>query len=179
MARFNLDDYEPVEDRIRAFWADHPNGRILTELVDHGDDWWIFRAEAWTDREDRLPAATGIAHEVLMAKGVNSTNAVENGETSAIGRALANLNYSTKGKRPSREEMEKVQRGPQTREPLASQETRDQIQGQILSMTDGQRGRLYDDWQAAGLEPLHRLTEVHVSDVLALVSGVLVLPEEG
>jgi hypothetical protein len=33
---------------------------------------------------------------------------LENGETSAIGRALANAGYAAKGKRPSREEMSKV-----------------------------------------------------------------------
>jgi len=38
----------------------------------------------------------------------NSTSALENCETSAIGRALANAGYATKGKRASREEMGKV-----------------------------------------------------------------------
>jgi hypothetical protein len=177
MARFNLDDYEPVEDRLRAFWADHPNGRILTELVDHGDDWWIFRAEAWTDRDDRLPAATGIAHEVATAKGVNSTNAVENGETSAIGRALANLNYAAKGKRPSREEMAKAKRGPAM--PVSDQATRDQIQERIVGLSQHQRDRLQEDWQASGIEPLQRLTEAHVEDVIALVSTAETIDESG
>lgn len=169
MARFNLDDYEPVEDRLRLFWADHPTGRVLTELVDHGDDWWIVRAEVWRGTEDTLPAATGIAHEVVTVKGVNATSAVENCETSAIGRALANLNYAAKGKRPSREEMAKANR-PAV--PLAGPETKDQIQGRILGMTQGQRERLQDDWKASGLEPLQRLTEAHVEDVLTLVSAV-------
>jgi hypothetical protein len=39
---------------------------------------------------------------------VNKTSALENGETSAIGRALANAGYAPKGKRPSREEMSKA-----------------------------------------------------------------------
>ena len=33
MPRFNLNDYETVEDRIKRFYAEHPDGRILTELV--------------------------------------------------------------------------------------------------------------------------------------------------
>ena len=55
--------------------------------------------KAWT---------TGLAYELVSDRGVNSTSALENGETSAIGRALANANYAAKGKRASREEMSKV-----------------------------------------------------------------------
>ena len=30
---FNLEDYETVEERLAKFWADNPDGRIETELV--------------------------------------------------------------------------------------------------------------------------------------------------
>jgi hypothetical protein len=50
--------------------------------------------------------ATGLASESISDRGVNSTSALENCETSAIGRALANAGYAAKGKRASREEME-------------------------------------------------------------------------
>jgi len=56
--------------------------------------------------------ATGYAEEVRGAGNVNRTSHVENCETSAVGRALANAGYagSDVNKRPSREEMSKVQR---------------------------------------------------------------------
>lgn len=106
-----LENYEPVEDRIRRFWADHEQGRILTDLIHRDERQYIFRAEVFTDREDVRPAAVGYAEEVIGSSPVNKTNALENAETSAIGRALANLNYAPKAARPSREEMAKAQRG--------------------------------------------------------------------
>jgi hypothetical protein len=49
-----------------------------------------------------------LAEETVQGRGVNATSALENCETSAIGRALANAGYAAKGKRASREEMQKV-----------------------------------------------------------------------
>lgn len=109
---FNLDDYEPVEERLARFWSDHPEGRVITELVAHGEGQWIVKAFVYRQDGDWPPMATGYAHEVQTAKGVNSTSALENCETSAIGRALANAGYAPKGQRASREEMAKAQRPP-------------------------------------------------------------------
>src|SRR5438045_3340284 len=114
-----LDDYEPVEKRIAAFWKDHPAGRINTDLVSHENGEWIFKAAVLLPRGDEgavYMASTGYAHEVETQRGVNSTSACENCETSAIGRALANLGYAAK-RRPSREEMAKTQRPPAGRAP--------------------------------------------------------------
>jgi hypothetical protein len=118
MAGFNLANYEPVEDRLARFWADHPDGRVLTELVPAPEGQWIVRSEIWKDGTTDRPDATGYAHEHVTDRGVNSTSALENCETSSVGRALANLGYAPKGARPSREEMQKAQR--READPLAS-----------------------------------------------------------
>jgi hypothetical protein len=110
MAKFDLDNYEMVDVRLAKFWADHPNGRVLTEMVFQDERRFIVKAEIYFDREDMTPVAHGHAEEIVGASPVNRTSALENCETSAIGRALANCNYAPVGKRPSREEMEKVQR---------------------------------------------------------------------
>lgn len=111
---FNLADYQPVEDRLRQFWEECETGRVSTDLVSHSDTQYIVKADVWRDINDPAPAATGYAHEVSSQRGVNSTSALENCETSAIGRALANLGYAPKGKRPSREEMAKARPEPTT-----------------------------------------------------------------
>lgn len=110
MPRFNLEDYEPVEDRLAKFWSDFPDGRVHTDLVAYSSSQFIVRAAIYRDATDAEPWATGFAEEVVSERGVNATSALENCETSALGRALANAGYATKGKRPSREEMAKVQR---------------------------------------------------------------------
>lgn len=104
-----LDDYEPVQDRIAKFWADHPDGRILTELIYRDERQYIVKAEVWKQHGRATEDASGYAEEIIGSTNVNKTNALENAETSAIGRALANMGYATKV-RPSREEMQKVER---------------------------------------------------------------------
>ena len=102
---FDLSEYEPVDHRIHRFYEDHPEGRILTFAEEVTDDRACFRAAVYTDRTDERPAATGYAYERREDGHVNRTSHVENCETSAIGRALANLGMNPKGSRPSREEM--------------------------------------------------------------------------
>jgi hypothetical protein len=109
-----LDDYEPVEDRLRQFWTDHPYGRVITELLHHEDGDYIVLASVYVGNELRNdpPTATGLAHDSTSSLPNNmKSSALEVCETSAIGRALANAGYAPKGKRPSREEMQKTSAG--------------------------------------------------------------------
>lgn len=114
MANFDLSQYQTVAERIDLFWKKYPNGRIHTDIFHLTELGGIFKAEIYTDREDTRPAAVDFAEEVKGSSPVNRTSWVENGTTSAIGRALADLGFSPKadkgGKRASREEMAKVQR---------------------------------------------------------------------
>lgn len=114
MAYFNLDNYEPVADRVAKFWATYPNGRLHTEIVVINEKEVVIKASAFTDREDARPAAIDYAQENVAAKGVNATSWVENCATSALGRCLATLNFATRKDggttRASREEMQKVER---------------------------------------------------------------------
>jgi len=121
---WNLDDYETVDSRIHKFWDSYPMGRIETELLSHERDRFIVVARLYRTDVDQLAFATGHAEEVVSDRGVNSTSALENAETSAIGRALASAGLSAKGK-PSKQEMEKVARhgdSPLVKRPFVGEE---------------------------------------------------------
>ncbi len=109
---FNLADYEPVEVRLEKFIKDYPDFRISTELEVIEAARYIVKAYLFKTATDSVAWATGLAEETVTSRGVNQTSALENCETSAIGRALANAGYAPKGKRPSREEMTKVVKAP-------------------------------------------------------------------
>ena len=105
---FNLDDYETVEERLIKYWKEHPDGRIETKLIEASASRFIVQAYIYRTEADQQAWSSGLAEETVQGRGVNATSALENCETSAIGRALATAGYATKGKRPSREEMSKV-----------------------------------------------------------------------
>lgn len=102
-----LDNYQPVEERIRQFWEKYPTGRIHTEIVLINETEIVIKASIYTDREDARPAAIDFAQEARGSSNINKLSFVENGATSAIGRGLATLGFAPKGVRPSREEMQK------------------------------------------------------------------------
>jgi hypothetical protein len=110
---FNLDDYEPVAHRLDRWLKDcHVRGvqpRVLTDLVHYLQNSAVFSASLF---EGDVLIATGWAEEIRGEGHINKTSHLENCETGAVGRALANAGYagSDLNKRPSREEMSKVQR---------------------------------------------------------------------
>ena len=152
---FNLEDYETVEERLAKFWKEHPDGRIYTTLVEHTLQRFIVQAAIYRTEVDAHPWTTGYAEETVSTRGVNSTSALENCETSAIGRALANANYASKGKRPSREEMAKVNNAQP--KPF-SEKLADKI---TMPVED-------DPWTTKAVEPA-----TSSADAIALVQDVL------
>ena len=105
---FNLADYETVEERLIKFWKEYPDGRIETEIIEASASRFVVVARLFRTEADGRYWTSGHAFEIITERGVNATSALENCETSAIGRALANAGFATRGKRASREEMAKV-----------------------------------------------------------------------
>ena len=99
-----------VKDRIPLFYEAHEDGRICTEIISETLDRVAIKAYLYKSLEEQVscaPLSTGIAMEKEVPpdeKGVHKY--YENCETSAIGRALANLDMYNKNKdRASYEEM--------------------------------------------------------------------------
>lgn len=109
-AFFSPDQYATVAERIELFYSRFPEGRINTELVTREGGEITFKALVYRTAAETLAAATGWASEKEGDGDVNTVACLENTETSAVGRALANLGFTASTKRPSLEEMEKVAR---------------------------------------------------------------------
>jgi hypothetical protein len=164
MAHFNLGDYETVEERIKRWYKDNPEGRIVTDnittLQDRQVGTWVTKSYVYLNADDQakgLPKATGLAFEIDSSKGPQATSALEVCETSSIGRALANANYSG-NKRASRTEMEKVARGQTPVAPLKDWLIMAQSMGDDI---DGLR-LLYSEAKTANApkETLDRIAEI-------------------
>jgi hypothetical protein len=79
-------EYKTVALRIQEFREKHPDFTIQTELVEANDTLVVMKA---TISAAGIVIATGYAEEVRTASKINRTSALENAETSAVGRALA------------------------------------------------------------------------------------------
>jgi hypothetical protein len=128
---FNPADYAEVAERLPLFWKDCARGRIITEIIVDDGTRIVMKASLFATYEDHHPTTTGYAEEIRGSSMVNKTSALENCETSAIGRALANYQYQGSKKRASLEEMVKVYRqgGQEQQAPLTQAVQRTQSLG--------------------------------------------------
>lgn len=96
-------EYAPVSERVRAFREVMPDWRIITSIVSFSDNEWVLKAEI--QDQDGDTQATGYASEKVGAGNINKTSALENAETSAVGRALGFLGVGIAGSIASADEV--------------------------------------------------------------------------
>lgn len=117
---FDLNAYETVAERLQRAHQDHPDLRIITRILETVRDPATLRpiqyiVESSVYYGDVLKAVD-VAEEMVGSSPVNKYSALENCSTSAAGRALSMAGYlgidpnSKKPTRPTRNEMEKVER---------------------------------------------------------------------
>ena len=96
--------YITVNERVESFHRLYPNGCITTQLI-QSDDRFIIKSIAIPDVDNPDRIFTGHAYEVIGSTQINRTSALENGETSAIGRSLGFLNIGINGSIASADEV--------------------------------------------------------------------------
>jgi hypothetical protein len=163
---FDPSVYAPVAERIRLFWESFPNGRITTHLVSRSDQEVVFEARVYRSATDTEPAATGWAAEREGDGEVNTVACLENTETSAVGRALANLGFTAAKERPSAEEMYKAMRArPRPISRCAADPTRSRT-----ATFQGKRASIAEALDVYRLDDTSRQSYSHiVSDLLHLI----------
>ena len=89
--------YLTVAERVKKAHKDHPGKLTIdTELLENNQAIVLFKATVCIYADDSSRSFTGHAcefHDKKNEKAVNFASAVENCETSAIGRALAAAGY--------------------------------------------------------------------------------------
>ena len=97
-------DYQTVPYRVQRFWEEYAGCSIETELL-HADDEVVRMKAVIREIESGRIKAVGHAEEYRSASKINQTSALENCETSAVGRALANLGLAGDSSIASAEEV--------------------------------------------------------------------------
>ena len=160
--RFDPNDYVDVQERITQFWNEYPDGAIRTDLASPASSFTevVFRAEIYKHRDHERPDSVGYAAE-KPGNGANQTSWHENCETSAIGRALANMGAAKSRKdRPSKQEMQKVERAQPTPSRTVNQIAGGGTIAPGVGMTDNQRKAIWAiaknelNWTDADVEQL-------------------------
>ena len=96
-------NYAEVHQRIKAFRMVYPKGKILPEIISENEGIITFKVTI----EDEIGNVLAIAHARENVKGsfINQSNAIENCETSAIGRALGMCGFGIDSSVASAEEI--------------------------------------------------------------------------
>ncbi len=103
--------YVLVVDRIKYFHEHHPNGCIASEMVGHENGLFIVRATVTPDVDHPARRFNGLSQAKLGGSGANREAALENSETSAVGRALGFLGIGVIDSIASADELRKADHG--------------------------------------------------------------------
>jgi len=149
MMKLKGKDYLPVAGRLVWFREDHPDWGIVTEVVEMGQDFAIFRASIFNE-EGRL-IGTGTKKEDVRG----FPDFIEKAETGSIGRALALCGYGTQFTDDLDEGTERIVDTPQQRRPYQPQSGYQQRQPAPPPPLPEERGdgTFGDDAEASNVRP--------------------------
>lgn len=132
--------YVMVKDRLIYFNETYPEGSITTNLVSEPtSEMVIVKATVWPDIKDNMRQFTGYSQAVIGEGMVNKTAALENAETSAVGRALAMMGIGVLESIASADEMVKAEtnfRPPSDKQLKWIRDTAFEVNDQLISVDE-------------------------------------------
>ena len=127
--------YVEVKERVKYFREHYKDWALTTELLELTDNRCVIKATV-LNPENRI-ISTGIAYEMLGSSHINKTSFVENCETSANGRALANLGIMIETSIASADEVKYAKAQDKPKKPKTENLTDAKLQAMIVAIGEG------------------------------------------
>ena len=138
--------YVLVSDRVLYFNEQYEKGSIKTELLtDPGNDLIVIKATVWPEANDENRYFTGYSQEKVGDGFINKTSALENAETSAVGRALAMMGIGVIESIASADEINKAQ-NQSAQQPRATEKQVNTIYDTVARITGMDNKEGMDKW---------------------------------
>jgi hypothetical protein len=181
-------DYATVAFRLQCFRELHPNGHIITTLESDDGTTIVMKCLIYFS-EYEMPVASGWAEEVRGSSNINKTSALENCETSAVGRALGFVGFGSaesiasadevaiaieRQKTEAAEARATLDKMAKRSEAKATKKQRESIEQFLDECTDGDlKLKAILDW--AGIDNLSELTKDQAKATLERIKGLDVI----
>ena len=127
--------YVEVKERIRYFRENYTDWSLTSDVIELTDDRCVIKATI-SNEKDRV-IATGIAYETQGSSYINKTSFVENCETSAWGRALANIGIGLDVAIASADEVLNAKAQDKPKKPKIEKLTDAKLQAMIVAIGEG------------------------------------------
>lgn len=138
--------YVLVADRIIYFNEEYPNGSIVTELQTKPEsDLVVVKAAVAPDMENIERFFTGYSQAIKGDGFINKTAALENAETSAVGRALAMMGIGVIDNVASVDEVNKAQGSTGKRNPMSDKQ-KDWVRSEARKVSGLEHNDDVDKW---------------------------------
>ena len=127
--------YVEVKERIKYFRENFNDWSLTSEVIDLTEDRCVIKATI--SNEKGRVIASGIAYESKGSSYINKTSFIENCETSAWGRALANIGIGLDVAIASADEVLNAKAHDKPKKPKIEKLTDDKFSAMIVAIGEG------------------------------------------
>ena len=135
-------EYILVKDRVLYFNENYPNGKIETELLSElNSEMVVMKATITPDVDNPTRIFTGFSQATWGDGYINKTAAMENCETSAVGRALGMMGIGVIDSIASADEYNKAQTQPIYTPKKTNNDPRSIVEAGIGKISDNEKAK--------------------------------------